>query len=359
MSINDWHKAGILRREIALYKRISSQEVSFSFITYGNKEDLKFQDQLGNIKILCNYFNLPKYFYELALNIIHWRSFFNCDIIKTNQTNGSKAALSASKFWNKPLIGRMGYIFSEFQMNRRGKDSSSYYNSLKIEGRLLKNAKKVVVTSNEMKKKINQIHNLNSKNDIVVIPNYVDTELFSLKNNNLKKIFDIVFVGRLEEQKNVVQFLHAANSLKIKTLIIGSGTLKTVLIKKFDSPLITWIDKVKNEQLPDYLNQAHIYILPSLYEGHPKTLIEAMSLGSAIIGANSPGIRNIIQDGVNGILCQTDSDSMIKKISYLLANPQIRLSIGSKAREYAINRYSLNKIAKIEFDLYNEILNEI
>ena len=44
-----------------------------------------------------------------------------------------------------------------------------------------------MVTSNEMKK-INQIHNLNSKNDIVVIPNYVDTELFSLKNNNLKKI---------------------------------------------------------------------------------------------------------------------------------------------------------------------------
>ena len=97
--------------------------------------------------------------------------------------------------------------------------------------------------------------------------------------------------------------------------------------------------------------------MPSLYEGHPKTHIEAMSLGSAIIGANSPGIRNIIQDGVNGILCQTDSDSMIK-ISYLLANPQIRLSIGSKAREYANDRYSLNKIAKIEFDLYSKIINE-
>ena len=54
MSINDWHKAGILRREIALYKRLSSPKVSFSFITYGNKEDLKFQDQLGDIKILCN-----------------------------------------------------------------------------------------------------------------------------------------------------------------------------------------------------------------------------------------------------------------------------------------------------------------
>ena len=103
---------------------------------------------------------------------------------------------------------------------------------------------KIVVTSNEMKK-INQIHKLNSKNDIVVIPNYVDTELFSLKNNNFNKLFDIVFVGRLEEQKNVFQFLQAANSLKIKTLIIGSGTLKTALIKKFDSPLITWIDKVK------------------------------------------------------------------------------------------------------------------
>ena len=83
-----------------------------------------------------------------------------------------------------------------------------------------------------------------------------------------------------------------------------------------------------------------------------------MSLGCAVIGANSPGIRNIIQNGVNGILCQTDSESMIKKISYLLANPQIRLSIGSKARESAIKRYSLKKIAKTEFDLYSKIVNE-
>ncbi len=358
MSINDWHKAGILRREIALYKRLSSPKVSFSFITYGNKEDLKFQDQLGDIKILCNYFNLPKYFYDLVLNLIHWRSLFNCDIIKTNQTNGSEAAISASKFWKKPLIGRMGYVFSKTQMSRKGKDSKSYYNSLKIEQRLLKYAKKIVVTSNEMKKEIIQIHKFNSKDDIVVIPNYVDTELFSCKNNNFNKLFDIVFVGRLEKEKNIFQFLQAANSLKIKTLIIGSGTLKTELIKKFDSPLVTWIDKVKNEQLPEYLNQAHIYILPSLYEGHPKTLIEAMSLGCAVIGANSPGIRNIIENGVNGILCQTNSASIRKKISYLLENPEIRISIGSKARECAINRYSLNKIAKIELNLYSKIVYE-
>ena len=42
-----------------------------------------------------------------------------------------------------------------------------------------------------------------------------------------------------------------------------------------------------------------------------------MSLGCAVIGANSPGIRNIIQNGVNGILCQTDSEIMIKNIIFI------------------------------------------
>ena len=70
-----------------------------------------------------------------------------------------------------------------------------------------------------------------------------------------------------------------------------------------------------------------------------------MSLGSAIIGANSPGIRNIIQDGVNGILCQTDSDSMIKYHTYWQTRNKTLDWV--KSKRVPINRYSLNKIAKI------------
>ena len=146
--------------------------------------------------------------------------------------------------------------------------------------------------------------------------------------------------------------------LKIRSIIIGRGSLKSDLLKKYNSNLIQWVDKVNHRELPQYLNNSKIYILPSFYEGHPKTLIEALSCGCAVIGANSPGIKNIIENGVNGFLCGTDNKSIQKKITFLLENPKIRNSIALNAREYAVDRYSLNKIAKAELDLYKSVSNE-
>ena len=348
----------MLNREIAIYKNLISYGNIISFLTYGNRDDLQFQDQLGKIKILCNSYNLPKNIYVKTLHLLHWRSLKGCDIIKSNQTNGSEIAIKASKFWNKPFIGRMGYILSETQMKRKGKDSYSYKYSIEIERRLVKESDRIVVTTKGMGKKLIDIHNITKHNKIFTIPNYVDTELFSPNYINKEKFFDLIFIGRIEKEKNLISLLKAIKQLKIKLIIIGRGSLKSNLLKKYNSPFIQWVDKVDNQKLPQYLNNAKIYILPSYYEGHPKTLIEALSCGCSVIGANSPGIKNIIENGVNGFLCETNYESIQKKITFLLENPKIRNSIASRAREYAVNRYSLHKITKVEFDLYSRIVNE-
>ena len=82
-----------------------------------------------------------------------------------------------------------------------------------------------------------------------------------------------------------------------------------------------------------------------------------MSCGNAVIGANSPGIKEIINDEINGVLCNTDSYSIMKKIKYLMKNPDKIKAFGIRAREDAVRMYSLKNIAESEFDLYKKTIS--
>jgi len=358
MSIDHWSKIGILEREIALYKKLIKKGVEISFLTYGNSRDNKYKNKLGDIKILCNAYNLPIKLYEFLIPILHFKSFMNSQILKTNQMNGSYISLVISKIFQKPLICRIGYLFSQFQLKRKGKQSKSYINALKLESKIFQSSKINVVTTGLIKSQILENNKSIKKEKITVIPNYVDMDVFKpINSTDNRKKFDVLFIGRIAKQKNVNSLLIAVSKLKLKTHIVGDGNIKNNLQNEYQSKKIKWSENIPNTQLPKIYDSSKIFVLPSFYEGHPKTLIEAMSCGSAIIGANSPGIKNIINNEINGILCDTDPDSIMERISYLLKNPKKRISIGKKARDDAINRYSLDKIAKIEFDLYSKLKN--
>lgn len=94
-----------------------------------------------------------------------------------------------------------------------------------------------------------------------------------------------------------------------------------------------------------------MFILPSHYEGHPKTLIEAMACGKATIGGRSPGIREIIQHEKNGWLCETDPDSIRAAIQHLVQHPELRDVLGKNARQFAVENYALDPLAEREYRL--------
>ena len=102
---------------------------------------------------------------------------------------------------------------------------------------------------------------------------------------------------------------------------------------------------------------AKVFILPSLYEGHPKVLIEAMACGMPIIGANTPGIREMIQHQDNGFLCGTDVKSIRKAIVTVLGDHKLRQRIGNNARKHAVTKFSLNHIiAPLELTTLKELI---
>jgi len=358
MSLVGWDNAGILNREIALYQRLVLKGHGISFITYGNNQDLNYIDQLGDIKVLCNNWGLPKYLYNKYLHIIHRKHLKSCNIIKTNQMFGADIALKSAKFYDKPLINRMGYLLSDAIDELTEFNSFNNNEVSEMQASVYQSAQKIVVTTKTMADKISFTDkNLHTK--LEVIPNYVDVDLFC-PNKSIEKYYDVLFIGRIVNQKNIESLLKAVSNTNLKVLLIGSGPLKEELMHKLrDKEKIFWLDNVKNQEIPNYMNKSKLFVLPSLYEGHPKALIEAMSCGMTAIASNVQGNSEIINDGENGFLCDTSIVSIQETIIKVLKMSAKNLNmINVNARQFVKDNYSLDKIVTMEMQLYEDIMNE-
>jgi glycosyltransferase involved in cell wall biosynthesis len=114
-----------------------------------------------------------------------------------------------------------------------------------------------------------------------------------------------------------------------------------------------------HHQLPEMIRQSTLFALVSPHEGHPKSLLEAMSCGVAVLGADSPGIREQIQHAETGWLCGTDAQSIRAGIQHLLANPALREKLGRNARRFIEENYSIDKIVELEHSLLQKILHGV
>jgi glycosyltransferase involved in cell wall biosynthesis len=181
----------------------------------------------------------------------------------------------------------------------------------------------------------------------------VDTALFVPGQSQEGLRTDIIYVGRLHPEKNVASLVEALSQSAATATIIGEGELGSSLRGTYADldGRLTWIDHVPHDQLPQYLNSAKVFVLPSFYEGHPKALIEAMSCGLAVIGADSPGIRELITHGEDGWLCETSADSLLGALNTLLGNEGLRQKLGKNAHDKVVKSLSLDVIAAQEYDL--------
>ena len=358
VSLRTWDNDGIFDREVAIYQMLQNKGINISFVTYGSSSDFDYMDRIPGINILCNRWKLPKFFYEFFLHRLHTSALRECNVIKTNQTNGADIALRSARYWHKPLIVRCGYMWSYFAAKNFGNDSGKARRARRVESRVFNTAQRVVVTTSSMKTDVcERIPGACSKT--AVIPNYVDTKNFRQDNTNDRDI-DVIFIGRFEHQKNIRALLEAVESLNVQTVLIGSGKLENQLKQRFSSfnNNLHWVRNMPHSELPDYINRAHLFILPSHYEGHPKVFIEAMSCGATVIGADAPGIREIINHGMNGWLCGTSPESIRAAILHLLNDPGLCSKLGNNARKYALEHFDLDRILKMEEKVLKSVMDE-
>lgn len=354
ISLRIWEEVGHLDREIKPYQRLAKDFDKIFFLTYGGKDDLKYQNFLPeNIKILPNKWGLPSFLYSFLLPFFYWKELKNTYILKTNQMAGSWAAVIAKFFFGKKLVVRQGYQWSVFAQKegvKRWKMPIIRF----LEKLAYKNADTIIIASEGEKEFIEEKYNILSEK-IKYIPNYIDTDLF--KPLDIPKENRICFVGRLEEQKNLFNLIEAVSNLGVKLVIFGSGSQKRDL-ENFAQKLKAEVEfkgNIPNKDLPEELNKSKLFVLPSLYEGCPKVLLEAMACGLLVIGTEVEGTKEIIKHRENGYLVETSVDSMRKAIIEVLNNKNLQGKISQNARKTILEKFSLEKIREKEIKIYEAL----
>lgn len=352
VSLQTWDEVGMFAREVALYQRLQWREVEPSFVTYGNGNDLQFANRLPGIEIICNRLNLPLEWYQRQLR---W-SPPQGDVFKSNQVAGADVALAAARRAKAKLIARCGYLLSEFQEQKYGDKSAEAKMARRLEKEVFSEADRVVLTTGAMASSVQGRYALPAEK-ISVVPNYVETERFRPVGRASGERIRIGFVGRLDAQKNLFTLFDGVAGLNVELLLVGYGPLKESLEahavdKKID---VKFLGKLPNTGLPEFLNSCDLFVLPSLYEGHPKALIEAMACGLPVIGTRVPGIRELIQDGENGLLCDPSAEGIREAVERLVEDIDLRALLGKNARLFAEQNFSLDRIVELELSILNEL----
>lgn len=346
-------------RECAVYARFQEQELPVSLVSSGGTQEYKLAETcIGTQDVYINKQGLPANLYSLFAPILHRRQLKHSTLFKTNQLDGSWTALIAGWLHNKPVIVRAGYPWGR---NFRRQQGDGFKADLieRIEAFAFRKATAIIVTTDELKAYVIEKSGVETDR-ISVIPNYVDTELFRPNPEQTKNPQQICFVGRLMPVKNLDLLCQAVARIPDATLVlVGDGPhrqeLESWVQSNGVSKRIQFAGLVPNETLPDIINQSAIFALTSKFEGHPKALIEAMACEIAPIGTDVPGIRNLLQHEVNGLLCQPTVDGIEQGLRRLFDDDNLRATLSQAAYAFAKQEYSLDKVVDMELALYETI----
>jgi glycosyltransferase involved in cell wall biosynthesis len=325
ISLKLWVDAGLFDREKQLYeehlRRGHFKKVYW--LTYGT-DDAEIASELktaGRLHPDIIVLSMSRFFsgkwgcllYSFLMPLFFRRRLKSADIFKTNQMDGSWSAVIAKWLYHKPLIVRTGYTVSLFAEKQANAKSKRNYEGM--ERFAYRHADIGVVTSRRDKQYICSKYHISSEK-IEVLHNYINTAIFY--PTDCEKYADrIIFVGRLQPQKNLFNLIEAVSDNNLTLDICGEGDLRNQLEHKAKqlNIQVNFMGVVPNQQLPEILNRYQYFILPSFYEGMPKTLLEAMACGLVCIGTNVEGTNEVIEDGVSGYLAhRTDAESVSKAI---------------------------------------------
>lgn len=229
---------------------------------------------------------------------------------------------------------------------------------------IIKNANSVIALTEDMKRAMQAIYN----RDITIVPNGIDLKEYisELPVQNVEGAEKrILFVGRLHPVKGVQYLLQAMQMVHeevpgAKLILVGDGEEREHLETLTDNlgirECVEFAGRVPHERVQDYMNQAEVFVLPSLSEGFPVTILEAMACGLPIVATRVGGLPDIVEGGVNGYLVNVKNPNKIAdKILFLLENDEVREEISANNREKA-ELYTWDKVTGTVEIIYSECL---
>jgi glycosyltransferase involved in cell wall biosynthesis len=177
----------------------------------------------------------------------------------------------------------------------------------------------------------------------------------------------MITCARLIEAKNLrrmVEAVAAANATceDLHFLIVGDGPLRPSLESTAEGlgigDRVRFLGYLPHDELRLAYRLADVFLFPTLYEGHPRALMEAMMSGLPVIASSHGAVRDVVQDGIDGILVDAlDVDQIAEAIIRLASDRGLRVAL-SRHPTFDPSRYSQETIGAIEAAFYRDALEQ-
>lgn len=240
---------------------------------------------------------------KLVFDVIHchnWMSWITAKEIKKKNPNAK-------------IIITFHLLQKQYEMMKENPIPSFHSDIIEIEQDAINNADRIIVLSKNQESLLKEKYICSSaiSNKIILIPHGINFETVQydelVKIKNAEKLFNFVFVGRIEEDKGIRELLQAwsryiLNNRTSHLYIAGDGPLLEQLKTLHRDKSITFCGYLDREKLKDVLKKGHIFCLPTSSENLPLTLLEAMSFALVPIFSNGPSVPDIFENEKEGKL---------------------------------------------------------
>ena len=166
-----------------------------------------------------------------------------------------------------------------------------------------------------------------------------------------------LFVGRLIRDKGIMEFIDAARIVKrdhpeAVFNIVGGVDLNPTSLSDED------VERLQNEGIVNFCGEQgdvvpfyrenSVFVLPSHHEGTPRSALEAMSTGRPVILTDAPGCRDVVQDGINGLMVPVGNpEALAQAMVRFVEHPALISSMGKESRSIAEEKYDVNKVNEV------------
>lgn len=271
---------------------------------------------------------------------------------------GTLAAWLAKVPHRFALITGLGYAFQNVESGKR-----SFFQKLVhgLYAQALKHSDKVFFQNPDDLKLFQDMHLLDANKATVVVNgsgvNVQDFDVMPLPKDDAGVVkASFLLIARLLGDKGVREYAESARIIKAQYPesefhLVGWIDDNPSAISQAE--LDTWIADGRLKywgKLSDVrraIAESSVYVLPSYREGTPRTVLEAMAMGRAIIITDAPGCRETVTNGVNGYLVAVKSvGELVQSMQYFIEDPKLIEYMGQRSREIALNKYDVHQVNK-------------
>lgn len=367
----DWQGRGVLDREWAIYSRVGRRFERVVVVTdraVGDRERLESSLTRATgalVEVIDNPDAAERsawlaWVAPTALRRLHGAG---SALIKTNQHTSADAALVLTHALRGAgvhvgLMARGGYPWSRFEAELHGSSSAPAGEAACREGELCRAASVVVGSTEAMVRDLSWRYGLPTER-CRVIPNYVAPPVSggAAPERDAK---ELLYVGQLTARKRVELLIDAAALLAgdwettIRLRIVGEGEARAALERRAQELAVDAVFEgaVPHARVWELLGRCGLYGQMSSLEGHPKTLMEAMAAGAAVIVADAPGLKEFVSHGVTGMCVAPEAREVAHSIAALLADGSWREAMGRAASDWANATLGLDRVAALELAAY-------